>query len=449
VFGATLACTALEPGGDLFDVDAGRRLTVSPFESGEGDSGAARPSAIAGCPPVRERPLIVLENDPVVELGSNESWSCTTNYLLVSPVLIAPGRSLTIGPDTRIAGEPGSYLLAQRGARLVANGTAEAPVVFGSARPVGERAPGDWKGLMLAGSAPSHVANAALPGSISDARAFFGGGPSGDPRHDCGALRFVRVEFAGADTDEEATPAAAVTLGACGTSTVIDHLQIHRATDGLGLLGGSVSVRHLLVTNNAAGNAVEWTAGYTGQMQYIVAQGAGGAAALKGSNSEASPTQLPVSHPVIYNASIVGLRPLIPSGSHYGLLLQHGATASLQNSINDYFDDAAIALESEATIAAVDASQIAHLTLFDNGRDGRTHLTSAAARLDGDSLRARDPGLDAALRLSDPDFVPRDAGVQSDIELTPAGFDPAATYRGALPFAGPDWTLGWTEYPLN
>ena len=391
----------------------------------------------------------MLGNAPASELGPDESWTCTTNYLLASPVSIAPGQTLTIGPDTRIAGELGSYMLAQRGARLVANGTAEAPVVFGSARPVGERAPGDWKGLMFAGSAPSHVANAALPGSVSDARALFGGGPSGDVAHDCGSLRFVRVEFAGASTDEEATPAAAVTLGACGTSTTIDYLQIHRATDGLGLLGGTASVRHLLVTNNAAGNAVEWTAGYTGSMQYVVAQGAGGAAALKGSNSEATPAQAPVSHPVIYNASIVGLRPLISSGGHYGLSLSHGATASLQNSIIAFFDDAAIALESEATIAASDASEIAHLTLFANGRDGQTHLNAAARRLEGDSLRVRDPGLDAALRLTDPDFMPRDAGVQSDIELTPAGFDPAATYRGALPFSGPDWTLGWTEYPLN
>ena len=54
-----------------------------------------------------------------------------------------------------------------------------------------------------------------------------------------------------------------------------------------------------------------------------------------------------------------------------------------------------------------------------------------------------------ALSLTEPDFVPRDPGVQTDIELTPAGLDPAATYRGALPFSGPDWTLGWTDYPLN
>lgn len=443
------ACTALEPGSDAFGVDAGPTLTASPFESLDGVAGAAGASRVAGCPPVRERPLRVVGGDPVLEIDIDDAWSCTTNYLLASPVLVAAGRVLTIGPDTRIAGERGSYLLVERDARLVADGTPDAPVIFSSARPVGERAPGDWKGLMFAGSAPSHVANAALPGSVSDARAFAGGGPSGDAAYDCGTLRFARVEFAGGTTDEETTPAAAVTLGGCGTSTVIDHLQIHRATDGLGLIGGTVGVHHLVVTNDGAGNAIEWTAGYAGQMQYVVVQGAGGAAALKGSNSAASPEQLPVSHPVLFNVSAVGLRPLIPSGSHYGVLLQHGSRATLQNSIIAHFDDAAIALESEATIAAVDAGQIGHLTLFDNGRDGMTQLTPAAARLASDSVRVRDPGLDAALRLEAPDFVPSDSGVQSDIEITPAGLDPAATYRGALPYSGPDWTFGWTEYPLN
>jgi hypothetical protein len=37
----------------------------------------------------------------------------------------------------------------------------------------------------------------------------------------------------------------------------------------------------------------------------------------------------------------------------------------------------------------------------------------------------------------------------SNIAVTPPGFDPAATYRGALPFGGEDWMLGWTDYPLD
>ncbi|HTV25065.1 MAG TPA: hypothetical protein VMG12_40505 [Polyangiaceae bacterium] len=423
---------------------------MSPFERlGDGDDGLDRPSAISGCLPVRQRPTLTIGADGEAELAADETWSCRNNYWIAAPLFVRSGVSLAIGPDTRIVAGTGAYVLVERGARLVAEGTREAPIVFTSAQPIGSRAPGDWKGIMLAGSAPTHVANATLPGSVSDARAYFGGGPSGAADHDCGRLRFVRIEFAGGSTDEEATPGAALSLGGCGATTTIDFVQVHRATDGIGILGGTLGIAHAVVSNNGFGNAIEWTAGYTGRLQQVVVQGSGTGAALKGSNSESDPALLPVSHPVLYNISAVGIGPLIPSGAHYGLLLQHGSAATLRNSIIAHFDDAAIVLESEPTIVAATPDEIGYLTLFDNGPDGMTHLPRAAAALQSDSLRIRDPGLDAATRLDRPDFVPTDAGVMSNIAVTPAGFDPTATYRGALPFGGEDWTLGWTDYPLD
>jgi hypothetical protein len=447
---AVAACTPIEPGTDVFGADAGAVSTSSPFERvGGADDVFDRPSPVAGCLPVRERPTQTLGLGAEAELDADTAWSCQSNYLLAGPVFIRSGTSLAIAPDTRIVAAAGAYVLAERGARLIAEGTRDAPVVFSSAEPVGRRAPGDWKGILLAGSAPTHVANAALPGSVSDARAYFGGGPSGVIDHDCGRLRFVRIEFAGGSTDEEATPGAALSLGGCGTATQVEFVQVHRATDGIGLLGGTLSLQHVVVSNNGFGNALEWTAGYTGHLQYVAVQGSGAGAALKGSNSSSESGQLPVSHPVLYNVTAVGISPLIPSGAHYGLLLQHGSAATLRNSIITGFDDAAIVLESEPTAALVTPDEISHLTLFDNGAGGMTHLPRAAAALDGDSLRLRDPGLAAATRLDRPDFVPTDSGVMSNIALTPPGFDPAATYRGALPFGGEDWTLGWTDYPLD
>jgi hypothetical protein len=262
-------------------------------------------------------------------------------------------------------------------------------------------------------------------------------------------LRYVRIEFAGGSTDEEATPGAALSLGGCGTATQIEFVQVHRATDGVGLLGGTAALRHLVVSNNGFGNAIEWTGGYTGSLQYLAVQGSGAGAAFKGSNSESDPGLLPVSHPSLYNVTAVGISPLIPSGAHYGFMLQHGSRATLRNSIITGFDDAGLVLESEATIAGATPEQISHLTLFDNGAGGMVHLQRAAAGLASDSLRFRDPGLEAAARLESPDFVPTDSGVMSNIAVTPPGFDPAATYRGALPFGGEDWTQGWTDYPLD
>jgi hypothetical protein len=447
---AALACTPIEPGSDVFGADGGAISTSSPFERvGGADDLLDRPSPVPGCLPVRERPTQTLGLDAEAELEADARWSCQSNYLLAAPLFVRSGISLAIGPDTRVVAAAGAYLLAERGARLLAEGTRDAPIVFSSVQPVGRRAPGDWRGILLAGSAPSHVANAALPGSVSDARAYFGGGPSGALEHDCGTLRFVRIEFAGGSTDEEATPGAALSIGGCGTATQVEFVQVHRATDGVGLLGGTLALQHVVVSNNGFGNAVEWTAGYAGSMQYVAVQGSGAGAAFKGSNSESGPGLLPVSHPVLYNVTAVGIGPLLPSGAHYGLLLQHGSAATLRNSIITGFDDAAIVLESEPTIARATPDEISHLTLFDNGVDGTMHLPRAAAGLESDSLRRRDPGLAAAARLDRPDFVPTDSGVMSDIALTPPGFDPAATYRGALPFGAEDWTLGWTDYPLD
>lgn len=445
---AGLACTRIEPGSDVFGADAGAVSTSAPFERvGAAVDAFDRPSPIPGCLPVRQRPTRTLRPD--AELDGDATWSCQSNYLLAGPLFIRSGVSLAIGPDTRVVAAAGAYVLAERGARLLADGTRDAPVVFSSAQPIGARAPGDWKGIMLAGSAPSHVANATLPGSTGDARAAFGGGPSGVADHDCGRLRFVRLEFAGGSTDEEATPGAALSLGGCGTATQIDFVQVHRATDGIGLLGGTLSLQHVVVSNDGSGNAIEWTGGFTGSMQYVALQGSGAGAAIKGSNSDSEPELAPVSHPILYNVTAAGISPRIPSGAHYGLLLQHGSAATLRNSIIVGFDDAAIVLESEPTIAAVTPDEISHLTLFDNGADGATHLPRAAASLASDSLRLRDPGLAAATRLDRPDFMPTDPGVMSDIAVTPPGFDPTATYRGALPFGGEDWTLGWTDYPLD
>ncbi len=445
-----VACTQLESPEDFFGNDGGGVTVSSPNRPRSAEGAPSRPSSVAGCSPIDVRPALTIgEPGQAVELDEDGTWNCQNNYTLAAPVFVRPGATLTIGPDTRVLSEQGVFILVERGARLVAQGTRNGPVVLTSARAVGQRAPADWRGLVLTGNAPSHVTNTAVADTVSDARAFFGGGPNGEDDHDCGVLRYVRIEFAGGNTDEEATPSAALSLAGCGTGTEIDHVQIHRASDGLGLLGGTVAVRHTVVSNNGFGDAVEWTGGYTGQMQYVVAQSAGAAASFKGSNSDSEPSLQPVSHPVIYNATAVGVRSQIPSGSHVGLLLEFGSAATMKNSIITNFDDAAIDLRSAPTVASISPNEISHILLHQNGTGGSSHLTAAAGRLSGPSLRDRDPGLGAATRREEPNFQPTEPSVMTDIVITPAGFDPAASFRGAVPFEGDDWTVDWTEYPLD
>src|SRR3990167_1903306 len=68
-----------------------------------------------------------------------------TTYTLSGFVKVQSGATLTIQAGTRILGDttvPGSSLWILRGARIDAQGTAAAPIVFTSARSAGNRKPG-------------------------------------------------------------------------------------------------------------------------------------------------------------------------------------------------------------------------------------------------------------------------------------------------------------------
>lgn len=52
-----------------------------------------------------------------------------------------------------------------------------------------------------------------------------------------------------------------MTLNGCGTSTVIDYVQVHRGVDdGLESFGGTVSVKHLVLSGNDD-DGLDWDRG--------------------------------------------------------------------------------------------------------------------------------------------------------------------------------------------
>ena len=152
------------------------------------------------------------------DIATSRTLTSDTTYVLSGFVKVRSGATLTIQAGTRLVGDStvaGSLLMITRGARIDARGTATLPIVFTSQRPAGNRAPGDWGGLVLVGNAPSSRAVASartigVVGSTTQAPETYGGGTSaGD---DSGVLRYVRVEFAGAavpaGTDQSATQVA-------------------------------------------------------------------------------------------------------------------------------------------------------------------------------------------------------------------------------------------------
>jgi hypothetical protein len=264
----------------------------------------------------------------------------------------------------------------------------------------------------------------------------------------------VRVEFAGGSIDDQALPGAALTLAGCGSATVVDYVQVHRGKDGIGLLGGTVPLRHVLVTNNLLGQAIEWTGGYTGTLQFLVAQSLAASSAIQGSNSADNPEVAPVSRPTIFNATLIGSAPPV-TGQHFGLSLQLGSGAIFKNSIVQGFADAAFDLRLQSAVLENEvgpgkAVDVSHVLMNAN----EAPYSAEAEVLSGmESMRLRDPGLDQAalpsLDMPDtvPVFAPTDPTVNTQPAPIPAGFDATAGFRGAVPQDGVDWTLGWTSYP--
>lgn len=422
---------------------------ASSGDAGTGNAGGEGGSGDGACPALDARPVVRVGSESgEEELTGDVHFDCAHDYLLEGKVIVREDASLRIDAGTRLRAGAGALLLVMRGGRLLAEGTRELPIVMTSAAPAGERSPADWRGLVMIGDAPSHAANRPVYGTLNDLRAAYGGGPAGDEGGSCGMLRYVRIEFAGGGLDEAAMPGAGLTLAGCGSGTVVDHVQVHRSTDGVGLIGGNVPLSHVLVTNNSVGDCFEWTEGYRGTMQFIVGQSLGAGSGILGSNSEAELDKEPVSAPRIFNATLVGLAPLVV-GSHYGLALQFGSLGSLKNAVIQGFADAAFDLRLPTETIAAElgpgrAIDISHVLMHGNA----ALYTPAAQVLSGAlSMRQADPRVTGAVSRSDPSFVPSGSAVLIEVADVPMPFDTTAAYRGALPPSGSNWTSGWTAFP--
>ena len=89
------------------------------------------------------------------DITADRTFFADTVYTIKGFIKVANRATLTIQPGTVIQGDfatTGSSLFILRGAKIDAQGTAAAPIVFTSSRPVGQRQAGDWGGLIIVGN---------------------------------------------------------------------------------------------------------------------------------------------------------------------------------------------------------------------------------------------------------------------------------------------------------
>lgn len=210
-------------------------------------------------------------------IAANRTLTPDTNYVLRGFVYVNSGATLTINAGTRIVGDStalGSALFILRGARIVANGTATAPIVMTSQRAPGNRSPGDWGGLIIVGNARANRtgniivegSNGSVIGANPAGVVYTGGTVDND---DSGTLRYVRVEFAGYATLTDAE-LNSVTFGAVGSGTTIEYVQaLAGLDDHFEWFGGTVNGKYL-VSYESGDDHFDGSEGYRGLNQFMI-----------------------------------------------------------------------------------------------------------------------------------------------------------------------------------
>ena len=303
--------------------------------------------------------------------GTNVTWTKNNTYFVSDKLFIPRGSTLTIEPGTtvyfgtstnggqtdRLAHSIGT-IIACRGGKLIADGTAAEPIVFTSVR-VWEAAnssdnsidedtavgpaptsadSGQWGGIVLLGQAFVSYVNSsgvnagtyAIEGftatgtasydgdSISDAAQY---GPStGFTRNDAdnsGTIRYCSISHGGYEisTGKEIN---GLTLGGVGSGTTIDYVEVYaNLDDGIEFFGGRVSTSHMVMAFNQD-DSFDIDQGYRGTNQFWFSiQNPGDADAggewdgVDGSSSTGYTTLSTTgtehhAKPVIYNATIIG-----------------------------------------------------------------------------------------------------------------------------------------------
>lgn len=395
------------------------------------------------------------------DITSDTTWETGRRYVLEESVFV-DGANLTIEPGVTVAGESGSALIVTPSARLFARGSRNQPVVFTSARDPGQRARGDWGGVVLLGNAPVNQPNAAIEGvPESDPRGQFGGS---DDSHSCGVLQYTRIEFAGFEVYQN-NELNGLTLGGCGANTIIEHVQVHRALDdGIEMFGGTVNLKHILVTG-AADDSIDWDWGWRGQVQFAIIQqypdvGDNG---FEGDNNGSSHSAVPRSEPRFYNVTLYG------SGrspkEHRAILLREGSGGHFHNMIIDSYAIEALDTRDEVSaLVGMERLTFSHNLLANTGRLGNLTVENETDDDDfgfNEEAWIRSPeqqnrvqaetGLQpSAASMTSPHFRPRSSAQSVAAKRPPKSefYDESALFPGAInPRATSTWLDGWVAFP--
>ncbi|WP_158824935.1 hypothetical protein [Mucilaginibacter lacusdianchii] len=427
------------------------------------------------------------------DISANTTWTADKIYLLKGFVYVTNGATLTVEPGTIIKGDKASKatLVVTRGAKIMAVGTADKPIVFTSNVASGGRREGDWGGIILLGKAPvNQGSNVGIEGGLTptgggDAAKYIQYGGS-DAADNSGKLKYVRIEFGGIpfSVDNEIN---GLTMGGVGNGTEIDYVQVYRSgDDSFEWFGGTVNAKHLL-SIGAWDDDFDTDFGFSGKIQFALAQRYPLVADQSGSNGFESDNDgngsalTPKTSAVFSNITVVG--PLAAAGTKINGFFQHAAQIRRNSSISTfnsifagfpegiYFDDESKAGLSKATSTNYTNGDLMFKNNLIYGCNIKSNEVKGTNKADFETkLRAENSFVAdsyAALLIADPYRYPADIVAASanpgapnftvkagspaetgaaftDTKLNDTFFDKTVAYKGA--FGTTDWSAGWAVY---
>jgi len=439
-------------GGDETDGGAGTGGT-----GGSGGSGGGGP-----CDPSMNQVTVD------ANITADTRWTCGT-YLLQQIIYVTGNHTLTIDPGVRVLGDITqtgiSALIITRGSKLDAQGTAAEPIVFSSSADAGDRLPGDWGGVVLLGQATINTGNCVGGTGSACSGGYFENVIEGldptldtskyggtDDAHDCGTLKYARIEYAGFEL-APMKELNGLTVGGCGTGTELSYIQVNRGSDdGIEMFGGTAGLDHIVISG-PSDDGLDWDLGWRGKVQFLVVHqtqtGNDGDKGFEADNLGEDEDALPRSKPTLFNVTLIG------NPAKTGMVLREGTQGTLRNFLVTGF---ATAVDLAAAQVDLTAEWPGNLSIENSCFFGNTLVGDADSTdddmgfIEADAVQASarnnvfniDPMLGSVDNVA-PNYIPASTMLGGKA-TPPSGFDVTATYCGAFAQGGTDWTANWTSF---
>ncbi len=439
-----------------------------------------------------------IDKDTVLREGNN--------YILSGIVYMVNNATMTVQPGVTVKGDyigaNVAALVITRGAKLIADGTQEKPIVFTSNSPVPRS--GDWGGIVICGKASVNTAftgtgggagvlqvEGGIDNSFGDGLA--GGGATPNDADNSGILRYVRIEYAGYayQPDKEIN---SLTMAAVGSGTIIDYVQVTYAKDdAFEWFGGTVNCKHL-IAYKTQDDDFDTDNGYSGKVQFgIVLRDStiadiSRSEAFESDNDASGSIASPQTKAVFSNLTLIGPRATLANNGNSLYLtaaqIRRNSGISIFNSV---FLGWPAGLLIDARNGRAEQLNVLDSTVrFKNniiagcgpvtGTDATSYSFAGAtgATWTADSVKTffgntafsnkvltnvSDAKMIAPFSYSSPDFLPFGGSNGNQDILKGASFtDPkltsgfnVVTFRGACDAAGVDafWWKGWTRFINN